>query len=161
MHYHFTNRVRSSMFLHAIQNSDYADTVTTLQSHVNLYCEDYDTGFLPPHLRLHRLAESIHSNAQARLRDDVSLWVCCIKFGCSIVQGLPPATPYFPLVNRLGRLKQNGFGFSDSNPDGSGAGYSRGARDRKDGRDAFQHSPDARGPADRSRTPPGCLLGEM
>ncbi len=50
MQYHFTNCVRSSMFLRAIQHSNYADMVTTLQSHVNLYCEDYDTKFLPPHL---------------------------------------------------------------------------------------------------------------
>ncbi len=43
MHYHFTNRTRSGIFLCAIQYSDYADTVTTLQSHVNFYCQDYDT----------------------------------------------------------------------------------------------------------------------
>jgi hypothetical protein len=50
MQYYFTNCVCSSMFLHAIQHSDYVDTVTTIQSHVNLYCEDYNTRFLPPHL---------------------------------------------------------------------------------------------------------------
>ncbi len=67
IHYHYMDHVRSSTSLRAIQNSDYADTVTTLQSHVNSYHEDYDTGFLPPHLHLHGLAESIHSNTQARL----------------------------------------------------------------------------------------------
>jgi hypothetical protein len=50
MQYHSTNHVHSSMILSAIQHSDYADMVTTLQSHVNSYCEDYYTGFLPPHL---------------------------------------------------------------------------------------------------------------
>jgi hypothetical protein len=49
MHYHYTDCVRSSMFLWAIQNLDYADTITTLQSHVNLYHEDCETSFLPPH----------------------------------------------------------------------------------------------------------------
>jgi hypothetical protein len=65
MHYHYTNRTRSGIFLCAIQHSDYANTVTTLQSHVNSYREEYDTGFLPPHLCLHGLAESIHQNAQS------------------------------------------------------------------------------------------------
>jgi hypothetical protein len=69
MHFHYTDRVRSSTFLRAIQHSDYADTVTTLQSHVNSYREDFDTGFLPPHRWLHGLAESIHLNALTRLRD--------------------------------------------------------------------------------------------
>ncbi len=50
MHYHFTDCTRSSIFLCAIQHSNYVDPVTTLQSHVNSYREDYDTGFLPPHL---------------------------------------------------------------------------------------------------------------
>jgi hypothetical protein len=37
MHFHYTDRTRSGIFLRAIQHSDYANTVTTLQSHVNLY----------------------------------------------------------------------------------------------------------------------------
>jgi hypothetical protein len=37
MNYHYTDRTRSGIFLQAIQQLDYADTVTTLQSHVNLY----------------------------------------------------------------------------------------------------------------------------
>jgi hypothetical protein len=72
MHYHLTDCTRSGIFLHAIQHFDYTDTVTTLQSHVNSYREDYDMGFLPPHLRLHGLAESNHLNAQAHLRDVIS-----------------------------------------------------------------------------------------
>ncbi len=97
MHYHYTDRVWSSTFLRAIQNSDYADTVTTLQSHVNSYCEDYDTGFLPPHLRLHRLAESIHSNAQACLQDIVSPRLRRIDYGCSMVRGYHR----LPLIHHL------------------------------------------------------------
>ena len=65
LQFHYTDRTRSGIFLRAIQHSNYADTVTTLQSHVNSYREEYDTGFLPPHLRLHGLAESIHQNAQS------------------------------------------------------------------------------------------------
>jgi hypothetical protein len=53
------------MFLRAVQSSEYADTVTTLQSHVNSFMEEYDRGYLPPHLCLHGLANSIHQNAQA------------------------------------------------------------------------------------------------
>jgi hypothetical protein len=49
MQYHFTDHVGSSMFLRAIQHLDYVNTVTTLQSHVNPYREDYNTGFLPLH----------------------------------------------------------------------------------------------------------------
>jgi hypothetical protein len=47
MHYYYNNWMRSSIFLHAIQHSDNANTITTLQSHVNLYCKEYNTGFLP------------------------------------------------------------------------------------------------------------------
>jgi hypothetical protein len=50
MHYHYTDWTRSGIFLQAIQQSDYADTVITLQLHVNSYREEFDTGFLPPHL---------------------------------------------------------------------------------------------------------------
>jgi hypothetical protein len=37
MHYHYTDQTRSGIFLRAIQHLDNADTVTTLQSHMNLY----------------------------------------------------------------------------------------------------------------------------
>jgi hypothetical protein len=72
LQYHYTNRVRSSTFLCAIQQSDYADAVTTLQSHIHSYREEYDTGFLPAHLCIHGLAESIHLNAQNHLHDIAS-----------------------------------------------------------------------------------------
>jgi hypothetical protein len=70
--FHYDNRTRSGMFLRAAQFSEFADTVTTLQSHVNSFVEEYDSGYLPPHLHLHGLANSIHQNAQACLRDIVS-----------------------------------------------------------------------------------------
>jgi hypothetical protein len=58
--FHDDNRTRSGMFLRAVQFSEYADTVTTLQPHVNSFRQEYDNGYLPPHLRLHGLATSIH-----------------------------------------------------------------------------------------------------
>jgi hypothetical protein len=60
------------MFLRAVQFLEYAEAVTTLQLHVNSFWQEFDDGYLPPHLRLHGLATSIHQNAQARLRDIIS-----------------------------------------------------------------------------------------
>ncbi len=105
--FHYDNRTRSGMFLRAVQFSEYADTVTTLQSHVNSFWQEYDNGYLPPHLCLHGLATSIHQNAQAWLRDITSPRVRRVlddEFSFahrtfdrdySLVQGLPRA-------NRLG-----------------------------------------------------------
>jgi len=67
--FHYDDRTRSGMFLRAVQSTEFADTVTTLLSHVNSYRHDFDDGYLPPHLRLHGLATSIHQTTQARLRD--------------------------------------------------------------------------------------------
>jgi hypothetical protein len=50
LNFHYDNRTRSGTFLRAIQFSEFANMVTTLQSHVNSYCEDYEDGYLPPHL---------------------------------------------------------------------------------------------------------------
>jgi hypothetical protein len=60
------------MFLRAVQFTEYADTVTTLQLHVNSFQQEFDDGYLPPHLSLHGLATSIHQNAQAWLWDIIS-----------------------------------------------------------------------------------------
>ena len=49
--FHYDNRTCSSIFLCAVQFSDFADTVTTLQSHVNSFREQYDNDYLAPHLR--------------------------------------------------------------------------------------------------------------
>jgi hypothetical protein len=156
MQYHFTNRVRSSMFLRAVHHSEYADTITTLQSHVNLYREDFDTGFLPAHLRIHGLAESIHLNAQAWLRDINAPRVRRIAYNHSVVQGLPSTDPYSPLINQLGRQDRNAFGYCDSEGSSPGDGYPRGACDHtRDGRDGLGGTPAARGQDDRSRTPRG------
>jgi hypothetical protein len=125
MHYHFMDRTRSGIFLRAIQHSDYADTVTTLQSHVNSYKEDYDMGFLPPHRRLHGLAESIHQNAQARLWDVISPHVQQLDMGPSLIQGLPPLALHSPFVYQLGRPNHTGNGYHDRDRDGGGS-FTRG-----------------------------------
>jgi hypothetical protein len=39
MNFHYDDRTRSGIFLQAIQQSDYADTVAPLQLHINLYRE--------------------------------------------------------------------------------------------------------------------------
>jgi hypothetical protein len=70
--FHYDNRTRSGMFLRAIQLTEFADTVTTLLLHVNLYRTEYDDGYLPPHLCLHGLATSIHQTTQGWLCDVIS-----------------------------------------------------------------------------------------
>ena len=104
MLYHYTDCTRSGIFLRAIMHSDYADTVTLLQSHVNSYREEYDTGFLPPHLRVHGLAESIHQNAQSRMRDIASPRIRRIDVGPSPIQG----PPHPPMVYRYERQDRQG-----------------------------------------------------
>ena len=92
MLYHYTNRTWSGIFLRAFLHSNYADTVTLLQSHVNSYREENNTRFLPPHLRVHGLAESIHQNAQSRMRDIASPRIRRLDIETSPIQG-PPHSP--------------------------------------------------------------------
>jgi hypothetical protein len=117
MHYHYTDCTKSGIFLRAIQHSDYADTVTMLQLHVNSYREDYDTGNLPPHLHLHGLAKSIHQNAQSRLRDIAFPRVRCFDVGTSSIQGLPS----LPSVNCFERQDHPGATFHDRDRNGGGS----------------------------------------
>jgi hypothetical protein len=50
MNFHYDDCTRSGIFLRAIQQSDYANTVMTIQLHVNSYHEQYDDGCLTPPL---------------------------------------------------------------------------------------------------------------
>ncbi len=70
--FHYDDHTCSGMFLRAVQLTEFADTVTTLLLHVNSFRQEFDDGYLPPHLRLHGLATSIHQTTQARLRDVIS-----------------------------------------------------------------------------------------
>ncbi len=160
LQFHYTDRMRSGIFLRAIQHSDYADTVTTLQSHVNSYREEYDDGYLPPHLRLHSLAESIHQNAQSRLRDIVCPRLRRLNIGASAIQG--PLTiqglPDLPSLNRFGRQDRPGPSPRDRNRDDAG-GNGRDRDKRDDGRSRDLRSNNRprqqRGPTrpDRNRRP--------
>ena len=89
MHFHYDNRTRSGIFLQAIQYTEFSDMVTTLQSHVNSYRKQFNDEYLPPHLRLHGLATSIHQNAMARLRDIATPRVRRLDGGSLLVQGVP------------------------------------------------------------------------
>ncbi len=63
------------MFLHAVQFTEFTDMVTTLLFHVNSFRQEFDDGYLPPHLCLHGLATSIHQTTQAQLCNVISLRV--------------------------------------------------------------------------------------
>ena len=75
--------------MRAIQFSDFADTVTTLQSRVNSSRDEFDEGYLPPHLRLHGLATSIDQNVKARLRDIAYPRARRLDGNYTRIQGLP------------------------------------------------------------------------
>ncbi len=62
-------RTRTNMFLRAITSSEYADVITTVQLHVDVFRHKDDDGFLPTHLRLRGIATMLHQNAKARVRD--------------------------------------------------------------------------------------------
>ncbi len=69
LNFHYDCPTQSGAFLCAIQFLEFADTVTTIQSQVNSYHNEFDIGYIPPHLRLHNLVLSLHQNVQAHLRD--------------------------------------------------------------------------------------------
>jgi hypothetical protein len=159
MHFHYTDHVRSSTFLRKIQHSDYADTVTTLCSRTSILIVRILT--LDSHLWLHGLTESIHLNALTRLRDIATPRVRRLDYyGWSLVQGLPPASPFS--VNRVGQHNRIGPQGGDRNGQGSGpyqgdrdgnsSGSQHGVRSRDQG---FQCSPAGHGQPDRSCTPRG------
>jgi hypothetical protein len=92
MNFDYGDCTRAGIFLHAIQSSEFADTVIMLQSHVNSYREPYDDDYLPPHLCSHGLATSIHQNNQACMRNVFSPQVRRILTTSSgLVQGIPMA----------------------------------------------------------------------
>jgi hypothetical protein len=95
--------------------------VTLLQSHVDSYREEYDTGFLPPHLRVHGLAKSIHLNAQSRMRDIASPRICRLDVGTSPIQG----PPHSPTVYRYERQDRPGAPRDREVTGGRGRGQDR------------------------------------
>ncbi len=65
----FSSRTQTNIFLHNILHSEYADMVTTFQSHVKGYHSEDDDGYLPSNLCINGIATAIHLNASARARD--------------------------------------------------------------------------------------------
>jgi hypothetical protein len=89
LNFHFNDRQRSNIFLRAIQSSEFANTATVLQTQINSFRFEYDDGFLPPHLRLHGLATSIHQNTQARLTGIACPRTHMVTGNLLQIQGLP------------------------------------------------------------------------
>ena len=143
LNFHYDDRTRSGIFLRAIQYSEFADTVTTLQAHMNSFRQEFDDGYLPPHLRLHGLATSIHNNVQGRLRDIVTPRARRLDGNFSRVQGVPTC-------NRIGREDTpHGGGFQDRGDDCVAC-----ARGRFDDRGRRSQTPSGNRDPDRGRRNP-------
>ncbi len=65
----FSSRTQTNIFLRNIQLSEYADVVTTLQSHVNAYICEEDEGYLPTNLCINGIATAIHTNTATCVQD--------------------------------------------------------------------------------------------
>jgi hypothetical protein len=74
-HVFIDTRTRTNMFLRAITSSEYADVITTVQSHVDVFRHEDDDSFLPTHLRLRGIANMLHLNAKAWVRDVGLPWI--------------------------------------------------------------------------------------
>jgi hypothetical protein len=61
---YYDEHTRSLTFLRAIQQMEYVDMVTTLQTYIDSY-QDMDAGFLPPNLCMLELANRINKSAKA------------------------------------------------------------------------------------------------
>jgi hypothetical protein len=128
--FHYDDRTRSGMFLRAVQLTEFADTVTTLLSHVNSFRQEFDNGYLPPHLRLHGLATSIHQTTQGRLRDVISPRVRQLHNDGYTPDGsvLDSTLTHVQGVPRVNRTDRGGGTrqASDDHPRGRGSGDYRG-----------------------------------
>jgi hypothetical protein len=120
LNFHYDDRTRSGLFLRAMQYSQFADTVMLLQSHIDSYWQEFEDGYLPPNLCLHGLANRIHQNAQARLRDIASPQAQRVEGNITRVQGLP-------VINRFAHEDRHRGGLGDKS---SGIGsHDRTSRD--------------------------------
>jgi hypothetical protein len=105
--------MHSSTFLRAIQQMEYVDVVTTLQTHIKSY-QDIDADYLPPNLCMLELANWIDKNARARVSQygllrvnrmygDVDLWDDDTSASPQI-QGFAPAVFCTDLSGRGGEF---------------------------------------------------------
>ncbi len=113
---YYDKRTHSSTFLSAIQQTEYVDVVTTLQTHIESY-QDMDVGYLPPNLCMLELANRIDKNAMAwvsqyglprvnRMYGDVGLWDDDTSASPQI-QGFAPAVFHTDLSGRGREFRRN------------------------------------------------------
>ena len=167
--FHYNDRTRSGLFLCAVQSSQFADTITLLQSHINSYREEFEDGYLPPNLRLHGLATSLNQNAQSCIRDVET--PCARRLGCdrSLMDGaVSPRDQGVPSIYRLERPR-TGFGDREHRRDDGDRPRRRNDSDRtrtvrfppthgtperpREGGGRFQHGPGRLARPDRNRRP--------
>jgi hypothetical protein len=89
LNFHFDDHRCSNLCLQTIQSSQFANTATVLQSQINSFRFECDDGFLPPHLRLHGLATSIHQNTQACLSGIARPCANMVSDNIPQIQGIP------------------------------------------------------------------------
>jgi hypothetical protein len=129
------------MFLRAITSSKYADVITTIQSHVDVFRHEDDNGFLPTHLRLHGIANMLHQNAKARVRDVGQPRIHCMHGGDGLWDWLADDYPSFHIQSLSPQVfwveqenMRGGQNFDRVDGRDRDTGGSR-AYDRSDGRD--------------------------
>jgi hypothetical protein len=64
----YDNRTRSTMFLQAVDDPAYVDTITTLIMCINNYYTSYDKGYLPAALCVMGLAHQLNKMAESRAK---------------------------------------------------------------------------------------------
>jgi len=101
LNFHYNDWTRSGLFLCTVQSSQFADTITLLQSHINSYQEEFEDGYLPPNLRLHGLATSLSQNALCRIRDIATPRARCIGCDRSLLDGATSNVQGVPSIYRM------------------------------------------------------------
>jgi len=109
LNFHYNDRTRSGLFLRAVQSSQFADTITLLQSHINLYREEFEEGYLTPNLRLHGLATSLSQNALSRIRDIATPRARRIGCDRSLIDGAISRVQGVPSIYHI-ELPRTGIG---------------------------------------------------
>ncbi len=77
---YYDERTCSTTFLHAVQQTEYVEVVTMLQTNIDLF-QDLDPGYLPPHLCMMELADQIDKSAKARVNTYYCPWAHLIWGG--------------------------------------------------------------------------------
>ena len=168
LNFHYNDRTRSGLFLRAVQSSQFADTITLLQSHINSYREEFEDGYLPPNLRLHSLATSLSQNALSRIRDIATPRARRIGCDQSLIDGATSRVQGVPSIYRIERPR-TGIGDRSHRRDDSDRSCRRNDSDRsrtvrfppthgtpehpRDNGGRSQHGPGRLARPDRNRRP--------